>query len=219
MPKDNKISSSNNKKKSPPSSSNNKTNANANTNDKDSAAPAKTNDDQQKQQQQATIDAMKKELKSLKGKVGMLEHLRKKHQITEKEWRKEKKELQKVKDERVYVAQVHDFLAEFGGLSRYTLVNDDWHAHHPTAANTLLGFESWEHGKAIMAHRFPELRQEVPKLLHKKQRGLYLSRETTNFERCVAVKMVCMHMYYLLYAYCSVELLEMRVWSHDDCLL
>jgi hypothetical protein len=133
------------------------------------------------------IDALKQQVRTLKHKCTALE----KWKAEQKAERANQKKLQSSDTTMVSMEQVQQFLAEYGGLSRYTIVDDEWHNKHPKAANHLLGFPSWEEGKQIMKLHFPDLVQSCPKLyLSRNSKRLQLETGTTLFERCVAVKLM-----------------------------
>ncbi len=133
------------------------------------------------------IDALKHQVRSLKRKCTALE----KWKAEQKSERSKQKKMQSSDTTMVSMEQVQQFLAEYGGLSRYTIVDDEWHNKHPKAANHLLGFTSWEEGKQIMKLHFPDLVQSCPKLyLSRNSKRLQLETGTTLFERCVAVKLM-----------------------------
>ncbi|GAX11854.1 hypothetical protein FisN_20Lh089 [Fistulifera solaris] len=133
------------------------------------------------------IDTLKHQVQSLKRKCTALE----KWKAQLKTEQVNQKKIQSSDTTMVSMEQVQQFLAEYGGLSRYTIVDDEWHNKHPKAANHLLGFPSWEEGKQIMKLHFPDLVQSCPKLyLSRNSKRLQLETGTTLFERCVAVKLM-----------------------------
>ena len=52
------------------------------------------------------------------------------------------------------------FLTTSAGLTRFTLLSDQWHASNPTAANQLFGYKSWAETKQQIMDRFPELKAD-----------------------------------------------------------
>lgn len=150
-------------------------------------AKVKENEDLRKR-----MEDLKQQVRTLKNRCSALEKWKNDHKA---KWDAERKIYQMDKkqmySEMVSLDQVKEFLAEYGGLSRYTIVNDAWHAKHPKAANNILGFRSWEEGKQLMRTQFPDMIQLAPSLsLSRSSKKLQLEIGTTLFERCVAVKLM-----------------------------
>jgi hypothetical protein len=56
------------------------------------------------------------------------------------------------------MSQVLEYLhGGYGGLSRYTLSSDAWHAQHKDAAKELFGYASWQETKDSIGQQFPDL--------------------------------------------------------------
>ena len=93
------------------------------------------------------IEKLKAENGDLKGCVRKLQT-----QLKRQQTKKEKKEPSPDQT----ATQVSDFLASFGGFSRLTLFSDEWHAQHPTAANQLFAFSTWDICKQSLIEKFPD---------------------------------------------------------------
>lgn len=104
--------------------------------------------------------------------------------------------------------QVSDFLASFGGFSRFTLLSDEWHAQHPTAANQLFAFKTWDICKQLLIEKFSEefpsdglLQAQCPRIgYHAKKRkfqctsliphdGVIHERSHSELEQALCVRM------------------------------
>ena len=149
-------------------------------------AKIKENDDLRQR-----IDALKQQVRGLKRKCTALEKWKNEHAAMKQNTKQQVQNDNNSDDTMVSMEQVKQFLAEYGGLGRYTIVDDDWHSKHPKAANHLLGFKTWDEGKQIMKMHFPDLIQAAPKLyLSRNSKRWQIETGTTLFERCVAVKLM-----------------------------
>ena len=86
--------------------------------------------------------------------------------------------------------QVQTLLSKFGGLSRLTIFDDEWHANHGEAAKLLWGYRNWAEAKAYVQAYFP-LEIVVANTCHsvKSVDGELQLPHLTAFEKCM---MCCM---------------------------
>lgn len=82
-----------------------------------------------------------------------------------------------------------EYLTRYGGLSRYTLLDDNWHAKNSCAANQLFGFKNWEMTKEFLQEKFPGLEVTRPHVYQTKKGGLELG-DVLPVEKCLCVKMM-----------------------------
>jgi transposase-like protein len=77
------------------------------------------------------------------------------------------------------------------GLTRFALLSDAWHANNKDAANQLFGYRSWEETKVQIFAQFPELKNDcAPPTIYKTRKGHLEMSTSTEFERCLCVKMM-----------------------------
>jgi hypothetical protein len=77
------------------------------------------------------------------------------------------------------------------GLTRFALLSDAWHANNKDAANQLFGYRSWEETKVQIFAQFPELKNDcAPPTIFKTRKGHLEMSLSTEFERCLCVKMM-----------------------------
>jgi len=99
-------------------------------------------------------------------------------------------------------AAVWRFLFKFAGFHRYSLLSDEWHEAHPTAANQLFGFCSWNDAKEAVAQRFPHIDMTPPHVVYQSTRSnsnsnsnnnvidLKLPKECTDLEQAFCIKLM-----------------------------
>lgn len=88
-------------------------------------------------------------------------------------------------------ATVIKFLESSVGLTRFALLSDQWHANNKDAANQLFGYRSWEETKQQIFFKFPELKDDcAPPTFFKTRKGHLEMSTSTEFERCLCVKMM-----------------------------
>lgn len=89
---------------------------------------------------------------------------------------------------------VNTLLARYGGLSRYTLFNDEWHSNNSDAANHFYGFSTWDETKNYVTALFPNLvTTDVSAITNESLTKLKDGKESTNlplseFEHCLIAK-------------------------------
>jgi hypothetical protein len=81
-------------------------------------------------------------------------------------------------------------LIDVGGLSRYTLFQDEWHTRNPNATTQLFGYDSWDDCKEAIKLQFgiPICGPQIyyGRTAHK----LKMNQFSTELEQCLAVKMM-----------------------------
>ena len=92
-------------------------------------------------------------------------------------------------DPMVSLSTMEDFLIKRGGLLRWTLVDDSWHATHSSAANQLFGFKTWTEAKATIQEKFPDIDMSRPNLCKDRKSALKLT-DVTDLEKCLCIKMM-----------------------------
>lgn len=85
---------------------------------------------------------------------------------------------------------VMDFLINHGGLSRFTIMDDHWHARNPQAANQLFGFKTWNETKLRINEKFPDIRIEETPKIYRSKKNLIDMGEATDLEKCLCVKLM-----------------------------
>jgi hypothetical protein len=107
----------------------------------------KMEDEQQRkeQAQKLFVDILKEDNEELRNQNRDLRKLLKQKRVA---WETKKKpEEEDNSDPLVTQSTMMGFLIQYGGLSRWAITDDAWHAMHPTAANQLFGFKDWADAK------------------------------------------------------------------------
>lgn len=82
----------------------------------------------------------------------------------------------------------------YGGLTRYTIQSDEWHANNPNAAKELFGYPTWEATKQSIAEQFPSLVEkgplETPPRIFQSKKGVLQLDDVSEFEKCLCVKLM-----------------------------
>jgi hypothetical protein len=91
------------------------------------------------------------------------------------------------------LAMVSRLIIEWGGISRLTLTNSEWHKQHPEAAPILFGFEDWKETYLYIKCSFREidirLKGKIACDNAKDGKVIVVPQYLTDFERCLACKM------------------------------
>ena len=88
-------------------------------------------------------------------------------------------------------ATVLQFFESNVGLTRFAILSDEWHANNKDAANQLFGYRSWAETKEHIFAKFPELLDDcAPPTIYKTRKGHLEMSTSTEFERCLCVKMM-----------------------------
>ena len=88
-------------------------------------------------------------------------------------------------------ATVLQFFETNVGLTRFAILSDEWHVNNKDAANQLFGYRSWAETKEQIFARFPELQDDcAPPTIYKTRKGHLEMSTSTEFERCLCVKMM-----------------------------
>jgi hypothetical protein len=87
-------------------------------------------------------------------------------------------------------SNVMQFLITHGGASRFTMLDDNWHAKHPTAANQLFGFKTWKETKECLERNFPGMDMAAPSIYRKKGNTLMMNKEASEMEKCLCIKLM-----------------------------
>mmetsp|Transcript_44335 Transcript_44335/g.94357 ORF Transcript_44335/g.94357 Transcript_44335/m.94357 type:complete len:877 (+) Transcript_44335:1360-3990(+) len=91
--------------------------------------------------------------------------------------------------------KVRRLFSKFGGLSRLTLFNDDWHAEHKEAAKRIWGYPSWKETKHYVEAYFPQSVYNVDtsydpsKFCTFDKGGDVVLPTMTEFEQCLLARM------------------------------
>jgi hypothetical protein len=81
-------------------------------------------------------------------------------------------------------------LMDVGGMSRYTLFQDEWHTRNPNAASQLFGFDSWDDCKDAIQLQFG-IPISGPQIYYgRTAHKLKMNQFSTELEQCLAVKMM-----------------------------
>jgi hypothetical protein len=82
----------------------------------------------------------------------------------------------------------------YGGLTRYTIQSDEWHAHNPNAARELFGYATWADTKNSILEQFPQLTEkgpvQTPPRMFQSKKGVLQLDDVTEFEKCLCVKLM-----------------------------
>lgn len=140
---------------------------------------------------------LRTQLKELKAKVVQLEKLvpkeRKNNSTASKNGKKGNADDDDDDDDEepmIPQSNVMQFLIGHGGVSRFTVLDDHWHAKHPTAANQLFGFKSWDATKDCLKKKFPGMSLAPPSIYRKKGNTLAMNKEATDMEKCLCIKLM-----------------------------
>ena len=83
-----------------------------------------------------------------------------------------------------------DWLFAHGGLNRFNLTNPKWHQAHPTAAQHLFGFNSYEETLATLWAIWPDLLgRDIKQLKRKGQLHVRAASSVTKLEKCLIARM------------------------------
>ncbi|CAB9515332.1 expressed unknown protein [Seminavis robusta] len=82
----------------------------------------------------------------------------------------------------------------YGGLTRYTIQSDEWHANNPNAAKELFGYPTWAITKEKICERFPTLLEKgplvTPPRMFQSKKGVLQLDDVSEFEKCLCVKLM-----------------------------
>jgi len=91
--------------------------------------------------------------------------------------------------------KVRRLFSKSGGLSRWTLFNDDWHEEHKDAAKRIWGYPSWQETKYYVEAYFPQSVYNVDtsydpsKFCKFDKEGNLVLPDMTQFEQCLLGRM------------------------------
>ena len=141
------------------------------------------------------IDDLLKQNKKLQSQ---LKKERDKVSELKKESRQSKRKLDKLEqiqgsspdDQMIPLSRAAELLHQAGGLSRFTLMSDAWHAANPAGANQFLGYKTWEEAKERLATRFPDLNLRENPTVSLTRKGKWEFSTTSELEKCLAIKLM-----------------------------
>ena len=93
--------------------------------------------------------------------------------------------------EQSVMKKINELISQVGGVSRLTMLNDEWHDKHKDAAWLLWGYNSWDETKLYVKAYFPELdtSYDPSKHIQQSKDGGFRLPNLSDFERCMITRM------------------------------